>query len=110
MERVDLVLQVLSLHRIIDGMSSREPSRNCRKLLGRKLFGLITCGSVCSQVSATLVIDVRERFSSVAFRPCSFLEEVLGVQCRLREGRAVQVVLRVVDWKREGEVGDQQGG
>ena len=29
-------------------------------------------------------------------------EEVLGVQCLLREGRAVQVVLRaVVDWKRE---------
>ena len=33
-----------------------------------------------------------------------FLEEVLGVQCRLGEGRAVQVVLRVVDWKREGEL------
>ena len=32
------------------------------------------------------------------------LEEVLGVLCRLGEGRAVQVVLRdVVDWKREGE-------
>ena len=29
---------------------------------------------------------------------------MLGVQCRLGEGRAVQVVLRVVvDWKREGE-------
>ena len=43
----------------------------------RKLFKLITCGSVCSRVSATLVIEVR---------------------------RAVQVVLRVVvDWKWEGE-------
>ena len=30
------------------------------------------------------------------------LEEVLGVKCRLGEGRAVQVVLRVVvDWKSE---------
>ena len=27
------------------------------------------------------------------------------MQCRLGEDRAVQVVLRVVDWKREGEVG-----
>ena len=37
-----------------------------------------------------------------------FLEKVLGVHCRLEEGRAVQVVLRVVDWKREGEVGTRK--
>ena len=47
----------------------QKTSSNCRKLFGRKLFGL--SGSVCSQVSATLVIDVRERFFRVAFRPCS---------------------------------------
>ena len=35
----------------------------------------------------------------------SVLEEVFGVKCHLGEGRAVQVVLRVVvDWKWEGEV------
>ena len=36
-------------------------------------------------------------------------QEVLGVQCRLGEGRAVQVVLRVMDWKREGEVETSKG-
>ena len=34
------------------------------------------------------------------------MEEVLCARCRLGEGRAVQVVLRVVvDWKREDEAG-----
>ena len=37
------------------------------------------------------------------------LEEVLGVQCRLGEGRAVQVVLRVVDWKRECDAETSKG-
>ena len=46
--------------------------RNCSKTVGRELVGLMTCGNVCSQGSATFVIDVRERFFSVAFRPCSF--------------------------------------
>ena len=35
---------------------------------------------------------------------------VLGVQCRLGEDRAVQVVRRVVvDWKREGVVETSKG-
>ena len=81
----------------------QRTSRNCRKLFGRKLFGLITCGRGVARVSATLVIDVRERFISAACRLCRFWKR-LGVQCRLGGGRAVQVVLRVVvDWKREGE-------
>ena len=45
------------------------------------------------------MIDVRDRFFSVAFRLRSFWKRWLGVQRHLGEGRAVQVVLRVVDWK-----------
>ena len=67
LELVDLVLQILFVHRIIDKCLP-ENFQKLSKLFGRKLFGLITCGNVCSQVSATLVIDVRERFFSVAFR------------------------------------------
>ena len=83
----------------------QRTSRNCRKLAGRKHFGLITCGSVRAQVSGTLKIDVREWFVLLCFPTgrCflkgSFLEEVekiLGVQCRLGEDRAVQVVLHAV--------------
>ena len=47
-------------------------------------------GEVLRGFFATLVIDVRERFLSAACR--LVLEEVLGVQCRLGEGRAVQVL------------------
>ena len=73
----------------------QRTSRNCRKL-----FGLITCGRGFARVSATLEIDVRERFVSAACRLKKVLDVVLGVQCRLGEGRALQVVLRVVvDWK-----------
>ena len=58
---VDLVLQILSVHRKLINVFQRT-SRNCCKLLGRKHFGLITCGTVRAQVSGTLVIDVRECF------------------------------------------------
>ena len=57
------------------------------------------CGRSVARVSDTLVIGVRERFVGADCRLYKFREEVLGVQCRLGEGRAVLVVLRVVDWK-----------
>ena len=60
----------------------------------------LACGRGVAWVSATLVICVRERFTSASCRLYRFWKKVLVVQCRLGEGRAVQVVLRVVvDWK-----------
>ena len=57
------------------------------------------CERCCASFCHSRNIDVRERFVGAACR----LDVVLGGQC-LGEGRAVQVVLRVVvDWKREGE-------
>ena len=45
-------------------------------IFGNVLFHSI-CGSVWAQVSATLIIEVREWFSRVAFRPGSFWKTFL---------------------------------
>ena len=50
----------------------------------RKLFGLITCGSVRSRVSATLVIDVREWFFSAA---CRLFISGRGARCTVLSWR-----------------------
>ena len=97
-ELVDLVLQILSVHRIIDRYlpetSSELPRTHAHVQDVRVILYCVVFrpDCVCWWGHEEVVLEEAEEVLA---------EVVVGVQCCLGEGRTVQVVLRaVVDWKR----------
>ena len=103
LELVDLVLQNLSVHRAIDRCLPENFHKLSQALWSQPLWAQNLWERCCAGFRHSRTWRARavqQRCLSTVW----VLEEVLGVQCRPGEGRAVQVVLRVVvDWKRESE-------